>query len=290
MRVTSTFMNDLQIEAGNYHAISFKDSALLKKFRVQLRNFFRNSLRDDSDYLYILNENDEIINKKKIELISFDCNIVNLQDDKYTEKLVKDLLFDQLENQPELLESHLDLNRAVEKFVSDIELQTEGIMIEFDKNERSIQRFIQSLDIIISYDENEDIPNYIIREFLIRTLMKLNKQRKEIILLLSFPETDLGFYEFKKFIDLLKQLKVTTIVLTNEFDFIEAASLECAFLIDENGNNYDILNLEKEIKAFELDNQDSSMSLARKLAFTEFRGDFSLLDSQWKKFLESSKC
>src|SRR5699024_3891816 len=276
MRITSTFMNDLELKSGEYHAVSFKDSALLKKFRVQLRNFFRNSLRDDSDYLYILNENDEIINKKKFELISFDCNIINLQDDKYTEKLVKDLLFDQLENQPELLEAHLDLNRAVEKFVSDIEIQTEGIMIEFDKNERSIQRFIQSLDIIISCDENEDIPNYIIREFLIRTLMKLNKQRKEIILMLSFPETDLGFYEFKKFIDLLKQLKVTTIVLTNEFDFIEAASLDCAFLIDENGNKYDILNLEKEIKAFELDDQDSSMSLARKLAFTEFRGDFSL--------------
>src|SRR5699024_6133663 len=161
------------------------------------------------------------------------------------------------------------------------------LSIEFQHNEKTILNLIKSLEIIIEFNEKEYIPNYSIRQFLINTLLKLNNTGKKPILFISYPETDIGFREIDHVIDLLQELKITTIVLSSKYSFLTVASDNQLYLVNKNGRFYDIIGLRKELHAFEIITEKSSKEIVRSIALYDFHKEYDLLNKEVKDFLLS---
>lgn len=282
-------MNDLEISKGEYHAITFESSYLQKQFRQSMLKYFYNKTQEDCTYLKILNEKGDLINSKDFYFIPFDCNVINLTDHKDTSNLLRELLFHHIEHNPDLLQGYVVLNDQINKFFSGIEFKRENLLIEFHPTEKSIKQLIKSLDISIEYNEREYVPNYILRNYLIRSLLDMNQLEKEVFLLISFPETDVGREDFAEVIHLLKMFNVTTLVITSQRDFLTAANEDCIFLVEKSGIFYDIIELRRELLAFQLVDPEESLEVAKSLSFHDYIKDYYLLDKEMKKFLLSSR-
>lgn len=289
MKLVSTFMNDLYIEKGKFHTITFESTVILQQFRQLIHDYFYNRNLSECQYLSILNDRGKSMKGKDFHFISFDCNVINLQEEKGTKKLMQELLLFHLENNPTLLKEYLKFNSHIDQFLSQIEMKHGNLIIDVQATEKTIMNFIKSLDIIMDYEENEDVPNYRVREFLIKSLLEMNITEKEPVLFISYPETDVGHREISQVIQFLKGLSVTTIVLTVNNDLLTAADENRMFLINKNGDLYDILNLKLEMQAFELVEEKNLSTISKKLAFLDFKEDYSLLDNKMKEFLLSNR-
>lgn len=285
-------MNEINLKRNQYHTIMFESSYMQQEFRLLINNYFatrRNSKLEENNYLKIIDKNLRDIDRKDIYFISFECNKINLKEDRQTDQLIKNYLFYYLENNPEIIHDYIQFQQEVEMFIERIKLTDASLSIEFDLTERSIQNFIKSLDIYMEYDKNEYVPNYILRNRLIQLLLKLNYAEKDVILLISYPETDVGLNDFEKVIQNLKALNLTTVVLTSEPSFLTSAEPENIFMINQQGVLYDIVKLKEELKAFQLVHENNSTDIVNWLAYCDFTQQFTVLDLKWKEFLESEK-
>lgn len=282
-------MDDLNITKGAYHAITFESSILLSNFNQLLRGYFQNKVQSECLYLKILDSSGNIIKAKDCYFISFDCNIIKLEEEKSTKNLLQELLFFHLENNPDLLQEYIMFNGQIDRFLNQIEIRSKNIAIDFYSTEKTIKNFIKSLDIAIEYQNDEYVPNHVLREFLIRSLLKMNHLNKHVILLMSYPETDVGSNELQEVIHFLNNLEVTTIVITTNRDLLTAAKEESMFLVNKDGYLYDIINLKEELRAFGLVNEENLSIVAKTLAIHDFKKDYLLLNKRMKEFLLSSK-
>lgn len=282
-------MDDLAIRKGQFHTITFESSYIQSKFRDLLLAYFQRKTQSDCDYLHILNDRREEVQSKGFYFVSFDCNVVNLQEEKSTTQLLQELLFHHLENNPDLIQEYLKFNEHINEFTRHIEMASDDLIIDFRPTEKTITQFIKSLQIYVEYNESDYVPNYIMRKFLIQSILKMNLTEKEVFLLISFPETDIGSKDYKEFIEILKQLQVTTLIITTQLDFLTAAEEESMFLVDKNGGLYDIMKLHQELLAFGMAGNAESPLVAKTLAFRDFRKDYFLLDYKVKNFLQSNK-
>lgn|SRR5690625_294988 len=292
MKIVSSFMNEINLKRNQYHTIMFESSYMQQEFRLLINNYFatrRNSKLEENNYLKIIDKNLRDIDRKDIYFISFECNKINLKEDRQTDQLIKNYLFYYLENNPEIIHDYIQFQQEVEMFIERIKLTDASLSIEFDLTERSIQNFIKSLDIYMEYDKNEYVPNYILRNRLIQLLLKLNYAEKDVILLISYPETDVGLNDFEKVIQNLKALNLTTVVLTSEPSFLTSAEPENIFMVNQQGVLYDIVKLKEELKAFQLVHENNSTDIVNWLAYCDFTQQFTVLDLKWKEFLESEK-
>jgi len=289
MRIVNSFMDDLPIRKGKLHTVSFESSYIQSKFRDLLLAYFQRKTQSDCDYLHILNEKREEVHGKDFYFVSFDCNVINLREEKSTTQLLQKLLFHHLENNPELIQEYMEFNEHINEFTSHIEMESDNMVIDFRPTEKTITQFIKSLQIYVEYNENHYVPNYIMRRFLIQSILKMNLTEKEVFLLISFPETDIGCRDYKEFIEILKQLQVTTLIITTQHDFLTSAEKENMFLVDKDGGLYDILELYQELLAFGLADKSESSLIAKTLAFKDFKKNYFLLDGELKEFLQSNK-
>src|SRR5690625_425319 len=200
MKIVSSFMNEINLKRNKYRTIMYESSYMQQEFRLLINNYFatrRNSKLEENNYLKIIDKNLRDIDRKDIYFISFECNKINLKEDRQTDQLIKNYLFYYLENNPEIIHDYIQFQQEVEMFIERIKLTDASLSIEFDLTERSIQNFIKSLDIYMEYDKNEYVPNYILRNRLIQLLLKLNYAEKDVILLISYLETDVGLKDRK---------------------------------------------------------------------------------------------
>src|SRR5690625_7398500 len=102
-------------------------------------------------------------------------------------------------------------------------------MIDFQTSEKTMTHFIKSLDISIDSNHNHDVPNYVIRNLLIKMLLKLNIHNKEVLLIVTYPESDVGTDDYEEIIKDLNDLNVTTLVLTSHCDFLVSLPKETMF-------------------------------------------------------------
>ncbi|MBO1002722.1 hypothetical protein [Pseudogracilibacillus auburnensis] len=283
-------MNDLIIQENEYHAITFQSSYLQKQFRQSISNYFYNKTQSDCTYVNILDSSGNEINGKDFYFVSFDCEAINLTEDKATSKVLQEMLFYHLEHNPDILQEYVGLNEQINKFTANIEFTNGDLLIEFLPTEKTIMNLIKSFKISIEYRENEYVPNYVLREYLIETLLDLNFLDKNVFLLVSFPENDAGFEDFNQVIQLLKQLNVTTLVITSQKEFLIEANEGNIFLTEKNGTYYDIIRLRKELEAFYSLNPNELTERAKQLAFQDYTKDIFLLNDEMKKFLQSSNC
>src|SRR5699024_9098436 len=118
---------------------------------------------------------------------------------------------------------------------------------------------------------------------------QLNLTEKEPILIISFPESDLGRRDYDVFINSLKKLNITTLAFSNDPLFITAASPENIFMINKNGGLYDIIKLINEIKIFNLWKGEDLILASKRIAYQDFIKDYLLLEPKMKEFLLSDK-
>lgn len=282
-------MNDINITIGDYHTITFESTEILSRFRGLFINIFNNRKSSVCTYMKIVDDRGQELNNKNFYFISFDCNVINLKEDRNSKKTIQDLLFYYIENNSDLLREYMLFNENIEKFLSQIEIKSGNLLIDFHSTDKTISNFIKSLEISIEYNDDEYVPNYIMREFLIKALLSMNVHNKNVILLLSYPETDVGYKDINKVISFLKGLNITTIVITSNYEFLSAASEQNMFLINKNGEPYDIIGLKKELKAFNFVEDESLSIVSKELAYRDFKHDYSLLDQEIKQFILSDR-
>lgn len=282
-------MDDLPIQRGKYHTITFESSYIQSQFRDLLVSYFQRKPQSDCHYLHILNEDRKEVRGKDFYFIPFDCNVVHLHEEKGTTQILQNLLYNHLENNPDLVQEYLKFNEHVSEFTNRIEMKSDNFRIDFQPSEKTISQFIKSLQINFEYNDEDFVPNFIMRDFLIRSMLNMNMREKDVFLLISFPETDIGGNDYIKFIEKLKQLKVTTLILTSQQDFLTAASKENMFLINNNGGLYDTIELQQELLAFGLVDASEASLVAKLLAFKDFNKDYFLLEKEMEEFLLSNE-
>lgn len=289
MKLVSTLLHDINLRKDNYHAFTFESSYLLKKFKQLLFDFFNNKPQSETEFLRLVDSNNKELKPKDFHFISFNCHHINLEIEKNTKTQIQKLLFHQLENNPQLISSFSNFQNQLSLFLDHLELEDEFLSVEFQYSEKAILNLIKALDIVINFENDGYVPNYKIRNFLIKALLKMNTTDKEPILVISHPETDIGYSEISIAIKLLKNLNITTIVLSSQNDFLTAASDDQFFLINQNGDFYDIINLRKELYEFGIVSEFLSDSLVRSIALYDFNESYELLNEELKGFLLSNK-
>src|SRR5690625_5228785 len=114
MKIVSSFMDEINIYPGEYHSITYESSYTHQTFRVLLYNYFANKRMPnylENQYLRILdNNNGNLLERKDIYYINFDCNVIALKNEKNINKLIQNLLFYYLENNPDLLKKFIFFN------------------------------------------------------------------------------------------------------------------------------------------------------------------------------------
>lgn len=289
MKFISSFIDDINIKKGKYHAFHFETSYLLKLFKQHLFAYFNSKPQLETQFLNVIDSSNKELKTKDFHFISFDCHHIDLSSEKSTTSHIQKLLFHQLENNPRLLEKFLLVQHQLNIFTNSLDLNDGELSIEFEVNEKAILNLIKSLDIVIEFKANDYIPNYKVRDFLIRALLEMNMDEKEPILIISHPETDIGRLDFSYVINTLKELGITIIVLSSQREFLTAAKDEQLFLINQYGQFYDIINLRRELKAFNIVKKENPESLARSIALIDFNEEYILLNKEIKDFLMSNK-
>jgi hypothetical protein len=185
-------MDDLPIQEGTYHSITFESSYIQSQFRELLSAYFQRNPRSDCHYSHILNDKGEEIPSKDFYFISFDCNVINLDEEKGTTQILHDLLYYHLENNPNLIQEYMKFNEHMNEFINRIDITSGDLRIDFQPSEKTIIQFIKSFQINFEYNDGNYVPNHLMRKFLIQSMLKLNLTEKNVFLLISFPETDMG--------------------------------------------------------------------------------------------------
>lgn len=289
MKLISSFMDDLIISEGKCHTMSFQSSAIQANFRKLIKNYFTNKKSDECNYIKLLNDHGDKIKGKDFYFVSFDCNTIDLKEDRDTEKQIREILHYYLEHNSDLLKEYLRFNKELSYFFEQIEIGKDHLIIDFQPTNKTITQLIRSLDIIVEYKSNDYVPNYILRDFLIHALLDMNILRKKEILLISYPETDIGMTDFGKAMKLLNDLNITTIVITAHPEILTSVSEENMFLVNENGTIYDIITLKNELLELKQVEKENASKVAKMLAYRDFKQDYFLLDKAMKKFLLSDR-
>lgn len=289
MKIISSFMDDIWITEGELHTITFESSFIQSEFRKLFQQYFQRRKGEETNYLKILNAAGRQIKANDFLFLSFDCNIVNLKNEKSTLKTLKELLMYYLEHNSELIHQYINFNETLELFASNLELGNEELLIEFHPTEKTIINLLNSFEVTLEYRDQEYVPNYLLRNYLIRSLLDMNVQKKNVILLLSFPEIDIGLQDISKTIELLKDLNITTLIISTHRDFLTAADEDKLFLVNEKGDYYDIINLKKELIAFNIIDKDQAGYYSKVLAYQDFKRDYTFLDRFLRTFLTSDR-
>lgn len=287
MRIISSFMEDLVITEYECHSVYFESSKMQMKFRKLIKDYFNNKKMEDFNYIDVVDGENQSISPRNFYFIDFDCFSIDLKSEKGTTKLLLDLLKYELEHNLELLDGYREYLTLTDRFISQLELGEEALKVDFQITEKTIEAMLKSLHVTIEYDEDQLVLNHHMREFLIKAMLRLNLTEKEVVLLLSFPEVDIGFQDYEKMVKFIEGLGITVIILSANPYFITYPSAERIFLMNKNGGRYNIPMLAKELAVFNLVNDDNAEETAKKLAYRDFTADYILLCPVLKKFLQS---
>lgn len=289
MKIVSSFMDDINLKDGECHTIYFESSQLQMEFRYLFDGFIKNKHVSDTRYLKLLEKDLNVYKRRKLYPIIFECNIINLQLERSTEKIIKDFIEYQLNNNPELLEKFLEFNDQLERFLWNIDIESNDLLVDFSISDKTISQFIKSLNIEITSNSNKFLTNHTLRNFLIKLLLQLNIHHKEVLLVVTYPESDIGGNDYSKIVSEIEQHNVTTLILTSNEKILTSVPLENIFMIDSKGEKYDMIGLKRELSIFKLVGQRQLVDISKKLAYLDFVKDYELLDPTFRRFLISNK-
>lgn len=290
MKITSSFIEPFHIAQRELNTICFSANSLQQKFKEYFINFFNYRKKKETTYVHIVDDYGEEFKGRDFDFIYYDCSSISLVDEKDTKKLLQNMLFHQLENNPALVDSYLTFRQNVEHFVHQLSLDYKNMQIAFEFSDKTIEQMIKSLRITVETtgEEVDFVPNYELRINLIESLINMSTKEDKQILFITFPETDTGVNEYDRLITYLKELRITVIILTANREFITATPINNVQLVKENGSMYDIIGLRDELLAFKYCVEKEADEIAKDLAFRDFTNDIKMLREDYKTFLLSN--
>lgn len=282
-------MDDIHLTQGKCHTITFQSSEIQANFRQLLTDYFRNKKQAEWNYIQFLNRNGQKIKGRDFYFIQFDCHAIQLKNERDTDKQIREILFHQLEHHPGILNDFISFNEQLQQFFNSIGIVNGELTVDLQPSSKTITQLIKSLDITIEFQNKEFVPNYMMRDFLIKSLLQMNMLNKDVFLLISYPEADVGLADFQIAMEYLNELNVTTLIISANSDILTSVSEENIFLVNENGEIYDILILKEELQKFKIASNEEASALSKHLAFHDFKQQYFLLDQQYKEFLLSNR-
>lgn len=288
MNLTSSFMEELKLTPKNVHTVIFESTKHQMKFRHKLNQYFINK-QDEEKYVNLVNKHYRKQDSKKYYFINLVLSSVYKVTEKDTDKIIKEVLLHHLNHNSDLIGFYQDFENSIDEFLAKINLGYHNVELEFEVTDKVIENMLKAIKVHIDYKAENLVSNNEIRKVLISSLLDLNMTEKEVFILINYPEGEIAKDMFFDFINYLKELKVTVVILTSAVEFIEWTDSDKLFLINELGEKYDIIKLKQELLEFKYVNKEQSFLMANKLAYHDFMKDYLLLDPKYHYFLKSSK-
>lgn len=288
MKITSSFINAINLSDKAVHTIIFKNTKHQMKFRYKLNQYFIRKQEVDK-YVNLVDEYYKAKDAKNFYFINLNFSAVYAATEKSTDQLIKKVLTYHLNHNPELINLYQNVVHSIEAFLSNINLEYHDIDIEFEITDKVISNMLKAIKVHIDYQDEELVSNNEVRKLLISSLLDLNMTEKEVFILINYPEGEMAKDSYCDFVNYLKGLNVTVVILTSAPEFINWIDNDKLFLINESGHQYDIIKLKQELLEFKYVNEKSSKLVVNKLAYHDFMKDYMLLDPKYRYFLESSK-
>lgn len=288
MKITSSFINEINLSDKAVHTIIFKNTKHQMKFRYKLNQYFIRKQEVDK-YVNLVDEYYKAKDAKNFYFINLNFSAVYAATEKSTDQLIKKVLTYHLNHNPELINLYQNVVHSIEAFLSNINLEYHDIDIKFEITDKVISNMLKAIKVHIDYQDEELVSNNEVRKLLISSLLDLNMTEKEVFILINYPEGEMAKDSYCDFVNYLKGLNVTVVILTSAPEFINWIDNDKLFLINESGHQYDIIKLKQELLEFKYVNEKSSKLVANKLAYHDFMKDYMLLDPKYRYFLESSK-
>ena len=288
MKITSSFINEINLSDKAVHTIIFKNTKHQMKFRYKLNQYFIRKQEVDK-YVNLVDEYYKKKDARSFYFVNLNFSAVYAATEKSTDQLIKKVLTHHLNHNPELINLYQKVVHSIEEFLSNINLEYHDIDLEFEITDKVISNMLKAIKVHIDYQDEELVSNNEVRKLLISSLLDLNMTEKEVFILINYPEGEMAKDSYCDFINYLKRLNVTVVILTSAPEFINWMDNDKLFLINESGHKYDIIKLKQELLEFKYVNEKSSKLVANKLAYHDFMKDYMLLDPKYRYFLESSK-
>jgi len=288
MKITSSYMSELNLTHNKVHTMIFKNTKHQMKFRYKLNQYFKKK-QEAERFVNLVNYNYQKEDAKQYYFLNLNFSSVYTATEKSTDKIIRETLAYHLNHNPELVELYQSIETSIDEFLTQINIQYHDINLEFEITEKVIKNMLKAIKIHIDYKDEAFVSNNEIRKLLISSLLDLNMANKEVFILINFPEGEIAKDMFYDFIQYLKELKVTVIILTSAVEFIEWTDNDKLYLINEQGIQYDIIKLKHELLAFKYVKHKDASLISNKLAYHDFMEDYWLLDPKYRYFLNSSK-
>lgn len=288
MKITSSFMNELNLSNKAVHTIIFKNTKHQMKFRYKLNQYFIRK-QEEEKYVNIVDEYYKKQDAKKFYFINLNFSAVYAATEKSTDQLIRKVLTYHLNHNPELIGLYQKVIYSIEEFLLNINLEYHDIDLEFEITDKVITNMLKAIKVHIDYNDEELVSNNEVRKLLISSLLDLNMTDKEVFILINYPEGEIAKDNYYDFLQYLKKLNLTVVILTSAPEFINWIDNDKLFLINESGHKYDIIKLKQELLEFKYVNEKSSNLIANKLAYHDFMKDYLLLDPKYRYFLKSNR-
>ena len=288
MRIVTTFTELLSLNENKVNLISFENTNHQMKFRAKLEAFFKRKEAEDK-YVVLASNDGVAFDSKQFYYVNLDFSSLNLETNKETDKLLKELLLHQLNHESKLIDLHNQLEDYLYEMFDHVKFEHDETQVQFEFTEKALEQLIKNLKIEFNYKDLKTKTNFEVRKLLIKALLSLNLTEKSVFLVLNYPEAELAPDMYAALIDFLKNLNVTVLILTHSRELILEVDSKELQLVNKNGIIYDIMKLRNELKTFNLIEDELNLDqFTKKLSYQDFIKDYDLLSPKYKRFLKSS--
>ncbi|WP_336663329.1 hypothetical protein [Kurthia gibsonii] len=287
MKIYTNQIDPIVLQESKVNVASFESSEMQREFR-ELLLFFSTGKKKEHPYLIF--EQEKELTNRTMNILFLNGGDLNYLESKDYVKLIQNMLFEQFKTIPALTEKWMHFEKTCQIQLESLSHHFSDFYIDLEFKDIVIDQIWKMLELHIVNDETETMTILDFRKLQIESWKKIINQDLPTVIIYQFPEADVTIQEMNQLMTLLNDIGLTILCISNSYQLIENTSKDSLFLIKERGSLYNVEQLERELESFEFNTTSiTNERLASALAFHDFTNQTMLLDSRWKKFLDSSK-
>lgn len=287
MKLSLEDLFTIDIESGKFNTITFKDTLMLEDYLYKI-DTLNNKTNRNNNLVTILDREFQEFNKSDFHFIQFDCRqLINSNQKELKENWIK-ILEDKINNDEDTHEIYHSFKVALDNLYSKLSITLDGLTVDLIEPSNALWVLLKQAMLDIHID-TKDVSQIELRKLYFKILESMNIKGKESIMILYYPEVNIGTNELEEFLDWLESLKITVICLTNSLNVISRASPLNLHLVVESGKRYDLKELKEDIELFQFVDKDDINKVTVYLAYHDFTKQKFILNKEWQKFLDSNK-
>lgn len=277
----------IDIELRKINTITFKDTLILEDYLYKI-DTLNNKTNRNNNLVTILDNEFQEINKSDFHFIQFDCRqLINSNQKELKENWIK-ILEDKINNDVDTHEVYHTFKVALDDLYSRLSITLDGLTVDLIEPSNALWILLKQAMLDIHLD-TKDVSQIELRKLYFKILETMNIKGKESIMILYYPEVNIGTNELEEFLDWLESLKITVICLTNSLNVISRTNPLNLHLVTESGKRYDLMGLREDIELFQFVYKNDINKVTVYLAYHDFTNQKFILNTKWQKFLDSNK-